>query len=53
VSSINEVLAGLREISARQERVYRDLHAHPELSFQETKTTTLAAAEVKNFVVFK
>lgn len=35
MSSINEVLAGLQAISAWQEHVYRDIHAHPELSFIE------------------
>jgi amidohydrolase len=47
MSSINEVLGGLQAISAWQERVYKDLHAHPELSFQETKTATLAASKLK------
>jgi hippurate hydrolase len=46
MSSINEVLAGLQAISAWQERVYKDFHAHPELSFQETKTAALAAAKL-------
>lgn len=30
-------MAGLRETSAWQERVYKEIHAQPELSFQETK----------------
>ena len=47
MSSINEVLAGLPAISARQERVYKDFHAHPVLSFQETKTAALAASKLK------
>src|SRR3712207_7331906 len=33
--------------SAWQERVYKDFHAHPELSFQETKTAALAATKLK------
>jgi len=37
MSSITDVLAGLRATSAWEERVYKDLHAHPELSFQETR----------------
>lgn len=45
--SINEALAGLQAISAWQERVYKDFHAHPELSFQETKTAALAASKLK------
>jgi amidohydrolase len=47
MSSITEALAGLQITSAWQERVYRDLHAHPELSFQETKTAALAASKLK------
>jgi len=47
LSSINEVLAGLQAISTWQERVYKDIHAHPELSFQETKTAALAASKLK------
>ena len=35
-SSIVEVLTGLRETTAWQERVYKEIHTHPELSFQET-----------------
>src|ERR1043166_8202508 len=48
-SSIAEVLAGLRETSVWQERVYKDIHAHPELSFQETKTAALVASKLKEF----
>ena len=48
-ASITEVLAGLRETSAWQERVYKEIHAHPELSFQETKTAALASAKLKEF----
>jgi hypothetical protein len=36
-SSISEVLGGLRETSAWQEHIYKDIHAHPELSFQESE----------------
>ena len=48
-SSIREVLTGLPATSLWQERVYKDLHAHPELSFQETKTAALAASKLKEF----
>jgi len=48
-SSIAAVLAGLRETTVWQEDVYKDLHAHPELSFQETKTATLVASKLKEF----
>jgi amidohydrolase len=48
-SKIAEVLAGLRETSVWQERLYKDIHAHPELSFQETKTSALVASKLKEF----
>jgi hippurate hydrolase len=48
-SSIAEVLAGLRETSVWQEHVYKDIHAHPELSFHETKTAALVASKLKQF----
>jgi amidohydrolase len=48
-SSIADVLARQREASVWQEGVYKDLHAHPELSFQETKTATLVASKLKEF----
>jgi hippurate hydrolase len=48
-SSIAEVLAGLRETSVWQEHIYKDIHAHPELSFQETKTAALVASKLNEF----
>jgi amidohydrolase len=48
-SSIADVLAGQREISVWQEGVYKDLHAHPELSFHETKTAALVSSKLKDF----
>jgi len=48
-SSIANVLAGLQKTSVWQEGVYKDLHAHPELSFQETKTAALVSAKLKDF----
>jgi len=48
-SRIAEVLAGLRETSVWQEHIYKHLHAHPELSFQETKTAALVASKLKEF----
>jgi len=48
-SRIAEVLAGLRETSVWQEGIYKDIHANPELSFQETKTATLVASKLKEF----
>lgn len=47
MSSVNEVLAGLQVVSEWQERLYKNFHAHPELSFQETKTASLAASKLK------
>src|SRR2546422_1994379 len=47
LSNLNDVLNGLSSASLWQERVYKDLHAHPELSFHETRTAALAAAKLK------
>ena len=47
--SIAEVLAAQRETTVWQEGVYKDLHAHPELSFQETKTAALVSSKLKDF----
>ena len=47
MSSINEVLSGLQTVSAWQERIYKDIHANPELSFQERRTAALAASKLK------
>src|ERR1044071_10406543 len=48
-TSIAEVLNGLRETSAWQEDIYKDIHAYPELSFQETRTADLVASKLKEF----
>src|SRR5689334_5906317 len=48
-STVSEVLAGLRDTSVWQEHLYKDIHAHPELSFQETKTAALVASKMKEF----
>src|SRR5690349_14620423 len=47
--TIKEVLNDLRETSRWQEGVYKQLHSHPELSFQETETAALAAAKLREF----
>jgi amidohydrolase len=47
LSSISDVLNGLPSVSAWQERVYKDLHAHPELSFHETRTAALVATKLR------
>src|SRR5437870_12376343 len=46
LSSVTDVLKGLPSASAWQERVYKDLHAHPELSFHETRTAALTATKL-------
>jgi len=48
-TSIDQVLTGLRETTAWQESVYKDIHAHPELSFQENKTAALVGSKLKEF----
>jgi amidohydrolase len=48
-SSIDEVLGGQRETSTWQESIYKEIHAHPELSFQETKTAGLVASKLREF----
>ena len=48
-TALAEVLSRLPETSAWQEGVYKQIHAHPELSFQETKTAALAASKLKEF----
>jgi amidohydrolase len=47
MSPIADVLAALQATSRWQERVYKQLHAHPELSFQEAETAALAASKLK------
>lgn len=47
MASIEEVLSDLRSVAEWQEDVYKDLHANPELSFQETRTAALAASKLK------
>jgi amidohydrolase len=43
------VLAGLDTVRPWQEEVYRDLHAHPELSHQEQRTATEVAERLGSF----
>jgi len=47
MSPIIDVLANLRATSLWEESVYKQLHAHPELSFQETETAALAASKLR------
>jgi amidohydrolase len=41
------VLSGLEEITSALEGLYRDIHAHPELSLQERRTAGLAAGVLR------
>lgn len=40
-------LAGVPELAERQLELYQDLHAHPELSHQETRTAGIAAEALR------
>src|SRR5579872_3312284 len=42
-----EILASLDAILPQLEAVYKDIHAHPELSMQETRTAGIAANHLK------
>lgn len=43
MDAVSSVLAGQGEIRSWQEDLYRDLHSHPELSHQETRTAAMVA----------
>ena len=47
LTPIADVLTDLQTTSRWQEDVYKQLHAHPELSFKETKTAALTASKLK------
>lgn len=49
MSGVQEVLSGLEATSAWQEELYKHLHAHPELSSQETRTAALIAERLEGF----
>src|SRR5260370_17348173 len=42
-----EILASLATLLPDLEAVYKDIHAHPELSMQETRTAGVAANHLK------
>lgn len=46
---ISDILAGLPDVRAWQEALYRDLHQHPELSFQEHRTAKLVSDKLAEF----
>ncbi|MHA6627203.1 amidohydrolase [Pseudonocardia sichuanensis] len=43
---MNTLTVGLQERTAALEELYRDLHEHPELSFQEERTAGVVAARI-------
>lgn len=43
----SDVLAGLNALLPSLESIYKDLHAHPELSMQETRTAGIAADHLR------
>jgi hippurate hydrolase len=47
MSGLTDVLDGLQSTTGWQEKLYKDIHAHPELSFQETRTAALVASKLK------
>ncbi len=47
-SAVSAVLAGLRTTRPWQEELYRDVHEHPELSHQETRTAGLVAGRLRS-----
>jgi amidohydrolase len=46
-TAADRVLAGVEAISGELEELYRDIHAHPELSLQERRTAGLAAERLR------
>jgi amidohydrolase len=48
MSGLTDVLSGLQTTTRWQEKLYKDVHAHPELSFQETRTAALVASKLKD-----
>ncbi|MGH7089333.1 MAG: M20/M25/M40 family metallo-hydrolase, partial [Stellaceae bacterium] len=46
-SSADAVLANVANLLPDLEALYRDVHAHPELSMQETRTAALAADKLR------
>src|SRR3954451_13231580 len=46
-SAVSAVLSGLETSRPWREQLYRDVHQHPELSHQETRTAGLVAARLR------
>ena len=47
-SASSSVLDGMDQVRGWQEELYRDLHAHPELSHQEHRTASAVAARLRD-----
>ncbi|HYX93708.1 MAG TPA: amidohydrolase [Geodermatophilus sp.] len=47
MTAVSAVLAGLEDTRPWQEELYRDVHQHPELSHQETRTAGLVADRLR------
>src|SRR4051812_18944937 len=47
-SAVASVLSGLDDVRPWQEDLYRDVHQHPELSHQETRTASLVADRLRS-----
>jgi metal-dependent amidase/aminoacylase/carboxypeptidase family protein len=45
--AVTAVLAGLESVRGWQEELYRDLHAHPELSHREHRTAAAVASRLR------
>lgn len=45
--NLQEILSNLNALIPGLESIYKDLHAHPELSMQETRTAGIAAAHLR------
>src|SRR3954447_140236 len=49
MAALADALKGLQSTTQWQENLYKDIHAHPELSFQETRTAGVVASKLKEF----
>jgi amidohydrolase len=47
-SAVSSVVAGLEQTRSWQEDLYKDVHQHPELSHQETRTAGLVAGRLRD-----
>src|SRR5271156_619531 len=47
MDALTQILAGLDEMRAGLAALYQDLHRNPELSWQESRTASIAAAQLR------